>query len=129
MFENLTLAVLFSFTEFFADMNLVIKIFVLMTIVSFVKNHLGTGPLGIVVILGMGWFILFDGWKIFGTIYVLYMILVFGVSGVLIDFFFVSQMGGGGAVQAGPGSSALSTGADLAARSSGLQRMRRGPFG
>lgn len=123
---NAILPVLFSFSEFFADMNLVIKIFVLLTMVSFVKTRLGTSSLAIILMVGMFFFIFFDFWRLFGTIYVLYMLLIFGVSGILIDFFFVSQMGGGGEVQAGPSSSALSTGADLAMRARMLQKMRRG---
>jgi len=126
MLLNYGLPVLFSFGEFFADMNLVIKIFALLTMVSFVKNRLGTSPLAIILMIGLFFFIFFDFWRVFGTIYVLYMLLMFGVSGIMIDLFFVTQMGGGGAVQGGPSSSALSTGADLASRSRMLHRMRRG---
>ncbi|MFH1239738.1 MAG: hypothetical protein V1672_00815 [Candidatus Diapherotrites archaeon] len=125
MLLNYGLPVIFSLSEFFADMNLVIKIFALLTMVSFVKNRLGTSPLAIILMTGLFFFIFFDFWRLFGTIYVLYMLLMFGVSGILIDFFFVSQMGGGG-MQGTPSSSALSTGADLAMRSKMLRRMRRG---
>src|SRR3989344_4558127 len=85
-------AVLFIF-ELFSDINLILKIFVLMTIVSWVRNHVGTGSLSWILIGGMGYFILFDGWKLFGPIYVLYILLMFGVSAILIDFFFVGAGG------------------------------------
>ena len=126
LFETMPLfALLFSFTEFFADMNMVIKIFALLAIISFVKNHLGTSPLGIIVIVGFSYFILFDIWKLFGTIYVLYMVLMFGISGIIIDFFFVTS---GGGVPSQGGEAPLSSGADLASRAHVIQRMRRPPM-
>ena len=87
--------VLFNIFEMIADFTIVLKIFALMAIVSFVRMHLGDSPLAIVIILGMGWFILFDYWKFFGGLYVLYMLLIFGASTILIDFFFVSGGHGG----------------------------------
>lgn len=99
--------------ELFSDINLILKIFVLMTLVSWVKNHLGTGPLSWILVAGMGYFILFDGWKIFGPIYVLYMLLMFGVSSVVIDFFFV---GGGGGPEKEGLESPVSSGADIMKR-------------
>jgi len=84
-----------------------------MTIVSWIKNHVGSGPLSYIIMLGMGYFIIFDGWKIFGPIYVLYMLLMFGISGVIIDFFFV----GGGQPEGKDGmDSPVSSGADIQSR-------------
>jgi len=112
--------------ELFSDINLIIKIFVLMTLVSWVKNHVGTGPLSWILVGGMGYFILFDGWKIFGPIYVLYMLLMFGVSGILIDFFFVGGGSGGGEKQKGM-ESPVSSGVDIQRRmaSQAANKMRR----
>ena len=112
--------------ELFNDFNLIIKIFVLMTLVSWVKNHVGTGPMSWILVGGMGYFILFDGWKIFGPIYVLYMLLMFGVSGVIIDFFFVGGGSGGGGEQKGM-ESPVSSGVDIQRRmaSQAAQKMRR----
>ncbi len=90
---EITLFPLF-FGELFADLNLALKIFALLTIVSFVWAHLGKSPLSVALIVGFGWFVLFDYWKFFGGIFVLYTLLTLGISGILIDFFFVSQMGG-----------------------------------
>ena len=87
---------LFSFTDFFMDINIVLKIFVLLTIISFVQNHLGRGALGLAVMGVFAWFILFDAWALFGGIYILYMLLMFGIAGIMVDFFFITgQMGGG----------------------------------
>jgi len=80
---------LLSVGEFFSDMMLVLKIFVLLAIISFVLMHLGKGPLSIVLILGISWFVLFDYFWFFGGIYTLMMLLTFGVAGILVDFFFV----------------------------------------
>ncbi len=74
----------------FEDFNIVIKIFVLLTIISFLKNHLGTGALSVALMLGFSWFVFFEAWAFFGGIYILYMLLAMGVSGIIIDFFFVS---------------------------------------
>ena len=84
--------VLLDIFEFFNDFNLIIKIFALMTLASWVRNHLGDSPLTWILIGGIGYFVLFDGWAIFGPVYLLYILLGFGVSSVLIDFFFI---GGG----------------------------------
>lgn len=88
---------LFEFIgELFSDFNLILKIFVLITVISFVKNHV-QGPLAVVIIIGVAGFILFDMWWFFGGIYLLYTMLTLGISSVLIDFFFTSGMSGGGA--------------------------------
>ncbi|MCX6802903.1 MAG: hypothetical protein NT067_07420 [Candidatus Diapherotrites archaeon] len=82
--------------EMFNDLNLALKIFALLTVVSFVFTHLGKSPLSYALIGGICWFVLFDYWKFFGGIFILYTLLTLGISGVLVDFFFVSNMGGGG---------------------------------
>ncbi len=79
--------------EFLGDLNFVIKIFVLLTITSWVMNHLGKGPVSWILIAAVAYFVLFDAWTLFGPIYVLYMLLMFGISGIIIDFFFISAGG------------------------------------
>ena len=126
MFPLFTLLFIF---ELFSDLNFIIKIFVLLTLISWVNNHVGKGPLSLILIGGIGYFILFDGWKLFGPIYVLYMLLMFGVSGVLIDFFFV---GGGGGPEKEGMESPVSSGVDIQKRIASqkaagtAQRMSRG---
>jgi hypothetical protein len=80
---------LLSIGEFFSDMVMVLKIFVLLTIISWVVMHLGKGPLAIVLIIGVSWFVLFDMFWLFGGTYVLMMMLTLGVAGIFIDLFFV----------------------------------------
>ena len=100
------------------DMIFVLKIFVLMTIIAFVTQHLGKGPLAVLVIIVLSWFIVFDYFKFFGGVYVLYMFITLGFTGVLIDFFFVNPGG------SGPPDSSMSSGKDFMARQSQIQRMR-----
>ncbi len=94
-----TMFALLSIGEFFSDMILVLKIFVLLTIISWVVMHLGKGPLAIVLIIGISWFVLFDAFWLFGGTYVLMMLLTLGIAGIFIDFFFVfpgfAAIGGG----------------------------------
>ena len=75
---------------FFGDINLILKFFVLIMIISFVQSHLGKGPLAAGVMALIAFFVLFDAWKFFGGIYILYAIVTLGFSGLLIDFFFVT---------------------------------------
>lgn len=82
------LAVL-SIGEFFSDMILALKVFVLLTIISWVVMHLGKGPLAIALIVGLSWFILFDAFWFFGGVYVLMTLLMLGAAGIFIDLFFV----------------------------------------
>jgi hypothetical protein len=113
------LPALFWLFEFAQDMVLVVKIFVLMTIISFIVNHVGKGPLGIVLIMGFSYFMLFSPFAwFFEWTYVLMMLLMAGISGILIDFFFVG--GGSGGEQQQP----ISSGADLAKRAAAVQRSR-----
>jgi len=102
--------------ELLADANLVLKIFVLLTIISFFLQNLGKTPVSIVLIIGVSYFVLFDLWALFGSIYVLWMLLLFGVTGVVIDFFFVGAFSGGRGQEGSP----ISSGADIAKRQASL---------
>jgi hypothetical protein len=87
----------------FPDMVLVLKVFTLMAIISYITNHLGKGPIAILLIAVFSWFIIFDYFAFFGGIYILYMLLVFGLTGVIIDIFFITPQGGHGAQAPGMG--------------------------
>ncbi|VVC00148.1 Uncharacterised protein [uncultured archaeon] len=117
--------------DLFSDMNLILKIFVFMTLVSWVKNHLGSGALSWILIAGLTYFVLFDGWAIFGPIYILYMLLMFGISGIIIDFFFIGAGGPPPAPEEGM-ESPVSSGVDIqkrmqehAAHNTAARMMRR----
>lgn len=80
--------------DIFADFNFVLKLFVLITIISWVKNHFGNSAISWALMLGVSYFVLFDLWAVFGTIFVLYMMLTIGVTGIIIDYFFLTQQAG-----------------------------------
>jgi hypothetical protein len=106
--------------EMFSDLNIVLKIFVLLAIFGYVTQHLGKGPLSILIIIGMSYFIIFDYWKFFGGVYVLYMLIVMGIGGILIDFMFITP--GAQGKNEGP----ISHGRDFNARQAAYQKMRGG---
>lgn len=76
--------------ELFRDFDLILKIFVLIMIISFVFNHLGKTPMAYVIIAALSYFILWDAWKFFGTVYLLYMFLALGFVGFIVDYFFMA---------------------------------------
>jgi len=87
-------ALLLSFGEIFADFNFVMKLFVLITIVSWVRNHFGNSAISWVLIIGVSTFVLFNMWALFGGIFILYLLLTIGVTGIIIDYFFLTQQSG-----------------------------------
>ena len=115
------LLLFFSLSELYSDYMLALKIFALLTVVSFVYSHLGKGPLSYALIGGISWFVLFDYWKFFGGVFLLYSLLTIGISGILIDFFFVTGMGGGGGEEASPVDSSI----DLMMRQKQLARAQQ----
>ena len=110
--------------ELFSDMDIVLKIFVLLAIFAYVTQHLGKGPVAILIILGMSYFIIFDYWKFFGGVYVLYVLILLGIGGVLIDFMFITPSAHGRASEGATGS--ISNGKDFMARQAQMQKARGG---
>ncbi|MFA5930872.1 MAG: hypothetical protein WC821_01010 [archaeon] len=110
-----------------ADMTLVLKIFVLLTIISYVTQHMGKGPVALMVIAVLSYFIIFDYFMIFGGIYILYMLVLFGVTQLLMDFFILapqaameqSMEGGGGELPGQP------NGPEFREKQHRLMQMRR----
>ncbi|MFH1255680.1 MAG: hypothetical protein V1494_00135 [Candidatus Diapherotrites archaeon] len=114
---------LFSIMEFAGDFNLVLKILVLLTIANFSLTHLGKGPMSWIVIIGFAYFVLFSNlWLLFGGVYLLYMLLMFGFGHILIDFFFISA--GSGPKPEEEMESPVSHGVDLAKRQNQLAHAR-----
>ena len=106
------------------DMTLVLKIFVLLTIVSYVTQHLGKGPIAILIIVVLSYFIIFDYFIYFGGIYILYMLVMFGISQLLMDFFILApqammEQSMGGEVENQP------NGMDMRDRQHKMVEMRR----
>ncbi len=88
---DLTIIQFLLIGEFISDMTLALKIFVLLAIVSFIKGNMGTGPIAIILMALSAYFVIFDQWRLFGGIYILYILFLFGMGHLLVDFFFVGQ--------------------------------------
>ena len=114
--------------ELFSDLDIVLKIFVLLAIFGYVTQHLGKGPVAILIMLAMSYFILFDYWKFFGGVYVLYILVTMGIGGILVDFMFVtpSAHGASGASGASGAEGPISNGSDFMARQAQMSKVRRG---
>lgn len=119
---KLVLPILFLdfFLNLASDFTLIMKIFVFMSIINFVKNHVGENLLAILVTIVFSWYALFVAFPLFGTLYLLYILLTLGIAGVIIDYFFVSGSSG-----APPEGSPVSSGADIASRMARIQRRGR----
>lgn len=111
--------------ELFSDMTLVLKIFVLLTIISYVTQHLGKGPLSLMIIAVLSYFIIFDYFMIFGGIYVLYMLVLFGVTQLLMDFFILAPQAAMEQNMAGGDVENQPNGQDMKERQKRLMDMRR----
>ena len=79
---------LLGFWDILSDFDLVMKIFVLLTIISFVNNHIENQNLKLIVMALFAYFLLFDLWQLFLPVYGLYILLMFGFGGILVDLFF-----------------------------------------
>ncbi|MEM4662516.1 MAG: hypothetical protein QXM75_00665 [Candidatus Diapherotrites archaeon] len=123
--QILLLSQLMLFTEIIQDFMLVLKIFALISIISFVLNHVENRQLAVLLILGISWFIIFEYWVFFGGIYLFYVLLTLGISGMLVDFFFIGGMTSDRrAAMAENENSPVSSSLDLAQRTAKLQAAR-----
>jgi hypothetical protein len=73
----------------FGDLELVLKIVGMLFIVSFVRSHIQHPILSVGIILALCAFLLFDVWKIFGGILLLYLLAFFGFLHIFIDLSFM----------------------------------------
>jgi len=112
--------------DLFGDMTVVLKIFVLMAIISYITNHLGKGPLALILIAVISWFVIFDYFAFFGGIYILYVLLAMGLTGVIIDIFFVTPMAHAKPGEGGPSGDPISNGKDFMERQAHYSQLMRG---
>ncbi|MDD3178240.1 MAG: hypothetical protein PHR26_01845 [Candidatus ainarchaeum sp.] len=81
------------FLGFLGDMDLIIKIFFILAIVSFFKRKVENKKMSIFFIIITLFVTLFFFWPIFRVGYIFYVLLTIGIAGIFIDFFFVSAGG------------------------------------
>lgn len=68
------------------------RIVILVFLVGWVRSHLGGGIVATVAVLIIGWLVLFQYFSLFGPLAVLYLILIVGGSGVIMDIAFGRSM-------------------------------------
>lgn len=121
LLTNLLPSILF-FDELFGDLTFILKIFVLMAVFSYVMNHVGKGPLGVFIFALISWLVIFDYFAIFGSIYILYILLTMGLISVIIDFMFITP----GPAPKAPGmGEPVGSGKDFTTRIGGPPLLRR----
>lgn len=81
--------------EFFSDMGFILRIFLLVAVLGFINQHIENKILKTVVAIFMLYITVFVDWKVYGVIYFVYAILGMGVSSIVVDYFFMSNMSGG----------------------------------
>jgi len=81
------------FLGFFDDFNFILQLFLIITIIAFIRRRVTHNTLALVLIsvtvIGM----VFLFWPIFKVGYILYILLSVGVAGIFVDFFFISAGG------------------------------------
>lgn len=81
---------LFQIGSIVGDFELVLKVVGMLFIVSFVRSHIQHPILSVGLIILLCGFLLFDVWKIFGGILLLYLVAFFGFTHILVDLSFMS---------------------------------------
>jgi len=82
-----------TFLGFFDDFNLILKIFLVLAIITFVRQKVTNNTLSLVLISIAVISMVFLFWPLFRIAYILYVLLAIGVAGILVDFFFISAGG------------------------------------
>ncbi|MFA5745836.1 MAG: hypothetical protein WCX82_04440 [archaeon] len=76
---------------FFEDMGFILKLAFIIFVVVFVKQRITKNWLAITAIVIACVVLIFFYWPIFGSMYVLYVLISIGIGGVLVDTFFVTM--------------------------------------
>jgi len=86
---------MYTILSIFSDFSLILKLLLLVAIVAFVRQRVTHNTIAIILIVLAATFMIFFYWPIFGTAYLIYILMTIGISAVLVDTFFVT-MGRGG---------------------------------
>ena len=68
-----------------------LRIVVLLFLIGWVRTHMGGGTIATVVMLVIGYFMLFKYWYLFGPLAIIYLLAIFGAMGLITDFLFTRQ--------------------------------------
>lgn len=80
---------------FFNDMSFLLKLAFIIFVIIFVKERITKNWLAITAIVVVCLLLIFKYWAIFGSIYVVYILITIGIGSVLVDTFFVTMQEGG----------------------------------
>ena len=72
------------------------KIVVLLFIIQFTRGRFGGGPLVTILVLVIGYIMLFSLWPIFGPMMLIYFIIAFGFINIVFDLVIAKPWAGGG---------------------------------
>jgi hypothetical protein len=81
------------YLNFFQDFDFILQLFLILTIIAFIKRRVTHNTLALVMISIGVIVMIFLFWPIFKTGYILYILLSVGVAGIFVDFFFISAGG------------------------------------
>lgn len=81
--------------SFFNDMSFLLKLAFIIFVIIFVKERITKNWLAITAIVVVCLLLIFKYWAIFGSIYVLYILITIGIGSVLVDTFFVTMQEAG----------------------------------
>lgn len=116
---------------FFTDMSFILKLAFIIFIVIFVRERITKNWIAITAIVVVCVVLVFFYWPVFGSMYVVYILITIGIGSVLVDTFFVTMHEG---PSGGEGEQMLSFGDQdseidieqvFAARRQMMARMRR----
>ena len=74
-----------GFMEDIGLLMLAFKVVILLFIVGFVRSHFGDSQLATILMLAIGYIVLFQQWYIFGPMMLIYMFIIFGFGAILMD--------------------------------------------
>lgn len=86
----------FTILGFFSDMSFLLKLAFIIFIIIFVRERITKNWLAITAIVIVCIVLVFFYWPVFGSIYVIYILITIGIGSVLVDTFFVTMQEGHG---------------------------------
>jgi hypothetical protein len=86
----------FTILGFFSDMSFLLKLAFIIFIIIFVRERITKNWLAITAIVLVCIVLVFFYWPVFGSIYVIYILITIGIGSVLVDTFFVTMQEGHG---------------------------------
>ncbi|NCP72237.1 hypothetical protein GW835_02485 [archaeon] len=81
------------FLNFLNDFDLILQLFLILTIIAFIRRRVTHNTLALFLISVTVIAMIFLFWPVFKIGYIFYILLSVGVAGIFVDFFFISAGG------------------------------------